>query len=206
MTLLELRTRFISRLNRDDCTAALADGFIRESNDRIGRELRVRFTETSLEVLAPTEAVSTIAVPADYAQTVDIIVDDRPLDRTSYRELLAMGPNGTAWAARHYARQGATFYLRGPIPLGGVGVLIYHAKPATLSSDADTNTVTINCPDLLMYGALAVAGDHFEHAKTAEWEGRYAALMNQLMGESANEEITGGPLAVSSMYVDPGTG
>lgn len=203
MNLGELRATFLARLNRDDCDAALADSFIAEGLLRIGREVRARFMETTLAVDTAAE-VSAFAAPADYAETVDLIADGVPLDRKSYREMLR---SNVAPIARPsiYARQGSTFFVRGFVPAGSDLSLIYYAKPAALAADGDTNTVTLNASDLLLYAALVPAADHFHKDEKAEWEARYQQIRGELDMEASEEEATGGSQVVGPMYYDPGT-
>lgn len=203
MTLGELRAQFLARLNRDDCTAELADSFISEGLLRIGREVRARFMETTLAVDTAAD-VSAFPIPADYAETIDVIANGWPLTRKSYREMLRLNVAGTACPSI-YARQGSTIFVRGIVPAGGELSLIYHAKPAALVADGDTNTVTLNASDLLLYAALVPAADHFQQDKLAEWEARYALVKGELATEVSQEEAVGGSQVVEPMYYDPGT-
>lgn len=201
MNLGEFRALFLGRLNRDDCTTDLANGFITEAITRVQREVRAPIMERVHEVIVGPGNVSTFTVPSNYIEGFEVTVDDVPLGRMSYRQLLReRNP-----APRFYARYGPTIYVDGAVPEGATFRLFYYGAFDPLPTDADTNTLLSTSHDLALYAALSAAGDHYQHEKTAEWEARYAATRDALQLQAIEDEMRGGPQVVAPMYSDPGT-
>jgi len=204
MTKAELRALVLGRLNRDDCTPTDADRFIAEATDRIQREvLHFPNTERSAFVDVTTTPLSELAVPADWLETIDLLVGGRPLDQQPYRVLVTI-PAGELAVA--YARFNGNFHIRGSARQGERVELLYYGKFTPTPDDGDTNELLSYAPYLAMYGALSAAGDHYQHEKTADWEGRYAHLRDTLRAEIVEATWAGGPLAVAPAYRDPGIG
>jgi len=200
MNLTEMRAMMLGRLNRDDCDDATADGFLTEGTTRIQREVRAPFQERVFYVDAAETAVATMVLPADYIEGIDVLVDGKPLDRLTYRVLMRKHET----CARYYSRFSGTLYFRGACPPGSRVELLYYAAFAALDTDESTNALLTTAPDLLLYAALSVAGDHFQHEKTSEWEARYVSVRDALMNQAVEDEMRGGPQAIQPLYFDPG--
>src|SRR5882757_4657040 len=86
----DTRTKFLSRLNRRDCTNTLADGFLQDSITRIQRVMDVPAGEKSLQVTIGDATYLTagrLPIPNDYIRLKDISINGKrvlrkqPLDR-----------------------------------------------------------------------------------------------------------------------------
>lgn len=200
MNLGEFRTLFLGRLNRDDCTNALADGFITEGITRIQREVRAPIMERTHDVIVGSGGAAEFTLPTNYLEGFEVLVDNVPLARRSYRQFL----RETYSYPAIYARYGATIYVSGNVGEGATFRLLYFGAFDPLPTDGDTNTLLETSPDLLLYASLSAAGDHFQHEKVAEWEARYVATRESLQMQAIEDEMRGGPQAVSPAYSDPG--
>lgn len=199
MTRGELRSTVLARLNRDDCTAGMADGFIAEAVRRVEREVRAPFMEKTYTV-DTTGGVSTFVAPPDYLEDFDMLVDGRPLVKQVYRVLLRASPACTPFA---YARYGTAFHIRGMVAEGQTLELFYYGRFDQTVLDTDTNTLLTHEPDLALYAALSAAGDHFQHEKTPEWDNRYVSVRENVLAAAVDEAMRGGPMAIQPLYSDP---
>lgn len=200
MNLGEFRSLFLGRLNRDDCTTTLADGFLTEAITRVQREVRAPLMERTYELVAGPGGVSSFALPAGYIEGFEVTVDDAPLDRLSYRQLL----RERNASPRVYARYGTQIHVDSSVAEGSTIRLLYYGAFDPLTSDAASNALLTSAHDLALYAALSAAGDHFQHEKTAEWEARYVATRDALQLQAVQDEMRGGPQMVAPMYYDPG--
>jgi hypothetical protein len=200
MNLGEFRALFLGRLNRDDCDTALADGFITEGITRIQREVRAPIMEREFSTVVGLGGVASFTVPSNYIEGFEVLVDDVPMNRLSYRQFLREQNS----APRVYARYGSSIFVNGAVPEGATLRLLYYGAFDPLPDAAATNTLLTTSPDLALYAALSAAGDHFQHEKTAEWEGRYVANRDAVQLQAIEDEMRGGPQMVAPMYSDPG--
>jgi hypothetical protein len=200
MNLGEFRALFLGRLNRDDCNATLADGFLAEALLRVQRELRAPFMERSRTTVPGPDPLDTFPLPIDHLETMEVLVDNVPLERMTHRKFL----REVRTSPSVYARVGRDILVKSAVPAGVPFTLWYYAEFAVPVVDTDTNELLQSDPDVALYAALSVAGDHFQHEKTAEWEARYVATRDALQVQSIEDELRGGPQVVSPMYHDPG--
>lgn len=203
MTLGEFRALFLARLNRQDCTTDLTDGFIGEALARLNDEVRAPFMERVHFIDVVDNAMESFVLPTDYLEQIEVLVGTTPLSKLSYREALR---KSASQAPAAYARYGNTIYLRGACPPDTRTQLLYYGSLSPIADDADTNEVLTSSPRLLLYAALSTAGDHFQHEKTGEWETRYRDARDALNQRALNDETAGGPMAIAPLYYDPGTG
>lgn len=200
MTLGEFRALLLGRLNRNDCTTDLADGFILEAIERIEREVRAPFMERSLQLTAGPGGLASFPRPADYIEGFEVIANGRPLRRLAYRLFLRERNS----APSVYTRYGDTIRIDGALPEGGVLDFLYYGKFVWPANDGATNALLTEAHTLALYAALSTAGDHFQHEKTPEWEARYASTREGVQMQAIEDEMRGGPQAVAPIYTDPG--
>lgn len=158
---------------------------------RCYRKLRIRAMETAL-VGTATDGV--LAIPDDYVELKHArVVDGVTLQRRSAEWMHANAD--CSGDPRYIAREGDTFILG---PSGSVDIEgIYYARLPALSDDNLTNWLTINAPDLLLFAALAEAAPFLANdARIPVWEGKYAAALEQVQAEDANEAYSGSPLSL----------
>jgi len=203
MNLGQVRTRFQTLLNRDDCDGDQADEFLSLALGRIQRELRAPMMERVHYVDVSGEYLETLQLPVDYLEGIEVLVNGTPLRRESFRGLMqratALGNSPCL-----YARYRNSLYFRGSIPPGMRVEVLYYGEFTALSDDAADNELTLSAPELLIYAALSYAGDHFQHDLRAEWEGRYVSLLTALQEQVRADEFAGGSMAINPAYSDPG--
>lgn len=203
MNLAELRASMMNILDRDDCTTALANTFIGQALQRIQRAVRLPSMERLfvVSVGANDAPVTYIQIPPDLLEIIDVFVvapdgmNVTPLRHASFRQLTALSPRLTVPEA--YARLQATLQIRGSVQPGSTIQLLYYGEMEALSADSDTNELSVSQPDVIVYGALSLAGDHFVHPKMSDWESRFQSYVGDLQQMANDLENSGGPASVA---------
>jgi hypothetical protein len=193
----ELKSHFRDLLNRSDCTDEQVVIFLKQATTRIQRTLRVPAMERVMSVVAEAPLTG-LQIPTDYIELQDILVNGYGLEKVSTRTLMAMSNN--SGCPRYYTRIADRFVMRPTAPTGTEVVVLYYGEFEGLTDDTSSNGLTAAAPDLLIYGALAYAGDFFEHDKRSEWEGRYQEILTALQQQAIDDEFMGGPMSVQSAY------
>lgn len=206
-TFTDVLTEFQARLNRDDCSDQLAAYFVAEATRQIQRDVHLPSMER-LEQILPQGPVTFVSVPQDLLELIDIFATPFAassyspavpvaLDRVSYRELAG---RSTLVGPSAYARLNTTYQIRGAVPAGGEIQIQYYGRATPLVNATDSNELTQACPDLLIYGALMFAGDHFEHPNATAWATRYSALLTSIQADQIRLDSTGGSAVIRSPY------
>lgn len=199
MPLAQVRTDFLSLLNRDDCTTEDADKFLRLGLGRIQRELRAPPLERVYYV-DTTAPLDMLVLPADFIEAIDLFVDSVPLTRMTYRLLTRYS---TVDAPRYYARFRNALFLRGAAPAGSRVELLYYGEATPLANDAADNEITTACPDLWVYAALSYAAPHFKLDDAPAYEERYLQVLAQINAQAQADDFSG-LQAIQPLYTDPG--
>lgn len=206
----EVRTKFLSRLRRRDCTSTLADGFLSDSITRIQRELTVPSAEKSVQVAFTDEIYydnMILAVPADLIRLKDITIihanGETVLKRAPLTEVLtAVGDGSPLGSSTIYARRGAGWVI-GPTPLSSEEVRIdYWSEYEAVSADADENILLDIADDLVVFGALSYAADHYEDKRAERFEARYQQILAAMQAMGDADELSGNA-AVTLGYTYP---
>lgn len=193
------RTKFLDRLKRRDCTTTLADGFLQDAFKRIQRVLRIPAGEKSVVVEiddATYLTAGSLPIPSDYLQIKDIVLTNsagfkrtlkrRPLEEVN--SLVDYGAEGTTWA---YARRGAAWVL-GPAPLEGDSVRIdYYSEYESAEVEADETILLDIADDLILYGALSYAADHWIDKRGPLFEQRFTQILSDLQEQADEDELAG---------------
>lgn len=159
--------------------------------DRIYRDLRVRAMEASFE---GTTAAGVVALPLRYVGLKHARIDGYP----------PLGRKPASWIYEKYsirsgggqpayvARDGESLIF-GPNPSDGVTVKgMYYQRLASLSADNTTNWFTENAFGLLLFATLSEAAPYLVNdARIPVWEGKYAALRDQIQAEDDAEGSSG---------------
>lgn len=196
---------FRSVLNRDDCTEALADTYVRNGILRIQRKVRLPCMEREWATSVLTDDMSILYIPAGLLQIIDVLVQDsyttypRALNKLDYRDLLLMDPRAPPTA---YARYQNLLKVRGGLAAGSVVSVFYYGAFSELPTFADDNEVTTGFPEVALYAGLSLAADAFAHPSGPAWEARFQDLLNDLAGEAIDIEMHGGPMAVQPLYTE----
>lgn len=193
----EIRTKFLSRLNRRDCSNSLADGFLQDAITRTQRLLRVPAMERGVAITISDVSYfdnGYLAVPVDYLKMREISVTLADgTKRSLVRKPLAEVQAGTALQdyPYSYARQGASFVLA-PYPLVDQVIRIdYYAEFPTTDEVDDRTNLTDTASDLLVYGALSYAADHWSDKRGESFEGRYTQILSDIQAMADDDELAG---------------
>ena len=194
---------FLAKLNRSDCTPTLAGYFLNDAMRRAQRQARLPFMETS-QLVTAQGLMDFIAVPPDLLEIIDVYVSEpwvnsrpRSLAHMSFREISGVERLQRPVA---YARLNATIQIRGAVRKGGNVLLVYYRQMPELTSTTSSNGLLDACPDLLVYGALSIAGDYFQHPQATAWEQRFQSILSDVQGQAIALEMTGGPLTIQPAY------
>jgi hypothetical protein len=202
MNIGDLRTKLKARLNRSDCTDALALDFIAEAVLRVDRELRSRLNEAhAVELLVDDQ--SRLEIPDDYLEMIALAPEDatklptkRNLD-AFLREAAAT----TSASDVKYTRRGGYWYLTPAQEEATPFILDYFAGSSLDASDtASTAVVLDQAWDLYLYASLSAAGSHFAHDNEMKWESQYVDRLNVLNTLRVDQDLAEGPHTV-----EPGT-
>lgn len=192
-----MKADFQNILDRDDCSDALADTFLRQGMSRIQRTCRLPSMERAQLITPQSVPMLQLPVPPDLIQVIDLLVPReadaegrlRALKKASYRRLMEYSSNDLP---RVYARSQTLFYVRGAVPVGVTLQFLYYGNFSPFANGDADNELSASTPDLAVYSALSYAGDHFEHPSTAQWEARYQAIKAEVDQMAADLENEGG--------------
>ena len=170
MTYLEIKTMFTSILNRTDLTTALTDTFMTLALLRAQRELRVPATEILLTTTV-TGGYTGIPVPSGFNSVIQITTNGADLKYVT--PAIFLGYIALAGTPEVFTRVDGKFQVY-PTPATGVVLNLYYWGVFTaFSGDSSTTPLSIDYPDLLIYGALSYASDYFSDERLTSFEGRY---------------------------------
>lgn len=194
MNYLELKTNFQSILNRRDVTPSQVELFMQLAIQRIQRNLRVPAME---RIVAFTgDGTNTILIPPDLLEIISVYTDDSINQNTLVKrdlQTVIRGSNQTGIPTM-YCRNGGTI-LYGAIPVVGTFIyLSYYTNASSLAADTDTNWITLEAPDLLIYGALTRAADYFLDDRKQLFEETYTQIEDDLRQMALQDELVNGSI------------
>lgn len=180
-----LKTAIADWLDRDDVDT-VADTWIDMCEAAIARRMRVRDMESALSV---TLSLGVATIPTDYLEAKYLYIDgspSQPLEMKSSEWILREYPQRSSQGKPCFIATSGTDFIFGPFPdsdytLAGV----YYARPTALSTSNETNFLTTNHPDLLLYGSLMHSAPYIgEDARVVLW----SAAFDRLLDEAAVDE------------------
>lgn len=185
----DLKSTFVSILNRRDVTQSQIDTFVSLGLGRIQRNLRVPSMENLY--VHTSDGSGTIPIPPDFLEIISISMNDANysyrLIKTDLQTVLTY--QKTTDYPKYYYRSGAG-WLVGPKANADLVInIVYYGQFGTLSSDSSTNWLTISCPDLLIYGALTFASDYFLDDRKAIFELRFTQILEELQNQASQDEL-----------------
>lgn len=180
-------------LGRNDITDVLADTFIAQAFARIQRTLRVPAMERINEYTTVAGQFS-LPIPSDFLNLKHLYSGSRALTFVPVGTMLGRSP-GTG-APQNYTRIGAELRLWPTPPAGTKVSLVYHGEFPELDLDTDTNFVSDIAPDLLIYGALAYAADHFMDDRKQLFEDTFARTYAELEEQGRLTEMEQDGMAI----------
>ena len=194
-----LKTSIANYLGRSDLTAQIPD-FITLAEYRLQRNLRIR-QMLKTATASTTGGDSTVGLPSDFLELRDLYIDANPRFTLSYLSPSAFSRDARAAESgrpNFYTLRANEFELA-PIPDGTYTLsMLYYAKPDILSDSNASNVFLANCPDALLYGALAEAEPYLMNdSRIQVWAGFYQNALESLNVSDESSEYSGVPLQMS---------
>jgi hypothetical protein len=157
-TFSTLKTAVADFLGRSDMSAGGGpiDTMISLAEDKIYRELRLRFMESSTSVAISSGVV---AIPSDLLELRGASVTNSgyqtTLEAKSNEWVYSNYPLRSSDGLPRFIAQEGDNFIFGPYPDSGYTVNVkYYSKPTRLSTSNETNWLTSNAADLLFYETL----------------------------------------------------
>lgn len=199
MTYGELRTQFLATLSRNDCTNAQADSFIEQGLARSQRLLKLPLQER-FHVYTIAEPFTGLELPSDYLSVIALYTSGEQLVRKSLAEYLKY-PTSTG-APRIWTRAQDDLLLKPTPTVDSEVTLLYYAEFQTFDTDASETPLSLISPDLIVYGGLCYASDHFLDERKGAFEDRYKTIAAELISYAHDDELSGGA-QISTPYTFP---
>jgi hypothetical protein len=197
-TYADLKTSIASYLARSDLTAQIPD-FIKFAETRLRRELRIR-QMISLATITATAGTATVAIPSDFLEARDFIVDGNPVQAMNYVSPALYSRNTRNAASGKpvdYTVLASTFKLAPAPDAAYTMTLTYYAAPAYLSDSNTSNLFLTVCPDLLLYAALVEAEPFLMNdARINTWGSMFDRSLASLIKSDEEGQYSGVPLAM----------
>lgn len=198
-TYSDLQATIASYLARTDLTAMIPT-FIQLAENRLQRELRLR---VMLKVATTTTTAndSTVELPSDFLEMRDLHLNTDPIYTLKYDAPNVFYRNTFSTITgrpTNYTTLAQEFQLA-PIPDTNYTLqMLYYAAPAYLSSTNSSNVFLANCPDLLLYGALAEAEPYLMNdERLTTWANLYQRGKDALSISDDQGEYAGSPLTMT---------
>jgi hypothetical protein len=194
-----LKDAVASYLARSDLTNEIPV-FIQLAENRLRRELRLR---QMLKVSTTTCAAndSTVELPSDFLEMRDLHLNTNPISVLKYDAPNVFYRNTFSTISGKpvsYTVLAQEFQLS-PIPDSNYTMqMLYYAAPPYMSSTVPSNVFLANCPDLLLYGALAEAEPYLMNdARLETWAALYQRGKDALSISDDQGEYAGSPLTMT---------
>jgi len=192
-TFSTLKSAVASWLDRDDMSASGGpiDVMIELAEDKIYRELRLRFMEAST---SPAIASGVVPIPSDFLELKQANITQsgnvqRKLEPRSNEWIYSAYPDRAASGLPKYIAQEGDNFAFGPYPDTGYTVnLRYYARPAALSTSNETNWLTTNASDLLLNETLLQSIGYLgSDERAAYWKAERDRAMEQIERQQGRE-------------------
>jgi hypothetical protein len=159
-------------------------------------------TSTTLTCVSGT---ATVTIPSDFLEVKDFVVTGNPVRPLNYESPSLFSRNSRSMDAGKpldYTVLATTFKLA-PIPDSNYTLtLVYSAAPAFLTSANTSNTFLVECPDLLLYGALLEAEPFLMNDnRLGTWAGLYDRAKLALTSSDERGQYSGVPLAMRNANI-----
>ena len=158
----DLKTEVASWLNKTNLSAKLG-GFVQIAESYIRRDLEVRTQElTATGTLTGTD----LAFPTRFASVRRLVVDERQCKYITPEEYTHLDLAGADLPTRLYTIIGENIVILGGTD-GDAYTLVYTEWFASLSSDADTNWVLTNSPDVYLWSSCMAGAIYLKDVNAA---------------------------------------
>ena len=195
----DLKTEIANYLGRDDLTSQIPT-FIRLAEERLRRDLRIR--QMLKVVTASTTADdSTVSLPADFLAMKDLHLDTTPVRVLQFQNTSNFFRNARSTdkgVPTMYTLLGSEFQFA-PVPDSTYTIkMVYYYKPDFLSDSNASNLFLANCPDLLLYGALAEAEPYLMNdERITTWASLYDRGLASLRASDDDSEYPSSPMSIT---------
>jgi hypothetical protein len=194
-----LKTKIGEYLARTDLDAQIPD-FIRLAEERLRRDLRIR---QMLKVATADTIVndSTVSLPSDFLAMKDLHLDTNPVRVLQFQNTSNFFRNARTTdkgVPTMYTLLGSEFQFA-PYPDAVYTLrMVYYHKPDFLSDSNASNLFLANCPDLLLYGALAEAEPYLMNdERIATWASLYDRGLASLRASDDDSEYPSSPMSIT---------
>jgi len=198
-TYTDLKNTIADYLARDDLTTQIPD-FIRLAEQRLRRDLRIR---QMLKVATADTTVndSTVSLPSDFLAMKDLHLDTNPVRVLQFQNTSNFFRNARTTdkgVPTMYTLLGSEFQFA-PYPDAVYTLrMVYYHKPDFLSDSNTSNLFLANCPDLLLYGALAEAEPYLMNDERIQtWASLYDRGLASLRASDDDSEYPSSPMSIT---------
>src|SRR5210317_2316926 len=198
-TYTELKNTIADYLARSDLTTQIPD-FVRLAESRLARDLRLR---QMLKVATATTTAddSTVSLPADFLAMKDLHLDTNPVRVLQFQNTSNFFRNARTTdkgVPTMYTLLGSEFQFA-PYPDAVYTLrMVYYHKPDFLSDSNASNLFLANCPDLLLYGALAEAEPYLMNDERIQtWASLYDRGLASLRASDDDSEYPSSPMSIT---------
>ena len=198
----ELQTAVINWLDREDLNARVPE-FITLAEARIARKLRSRgVEERSTTVMVSGQEYYTL--PTDFLEARRVKINSNPIRVLDYKtptQITDLFPDSGTGVSRYYTIIGEEIQLK-PSP-GSTDTLeiAYFTRLPPLNDSNQTNWLTANAPDLLLYGSLIEAEAYLVNDPRIQiWKGAFDESINEWNTQEDRARFSGHPLEISTAY------
>jgi len=198
-TYTDLKSTIADYLARDDLTTQIPD-FVRLAEQRLQRDLRLR---QMLKVATATTTAndSTISLPADFLAMKDLHLDTTPVRVLQFQNTSNFFRNARTTekgVPTMYTLLGSEFQFAPKPDTVYTLRMVYYYKPDALSDSNASNLFLANCPDLLLYGALAEAEPYLMNdERLATWSALYDRGLASLRASDDDSEYPSSPMSIT---------
>lgn len=194
-----LKTKIGEYLARTDLDAQIPD-FIRLAEERLRRDLRIR-QMLKVATATTTSDDSTVSLPSDFLAMKDLHIDANPVRVLQFQNTSNFFRNARSkdkGVPTMYTLLGSEFQFA-PIPDTAYTLrMVYYYKPDFLSDSNASNLFLANCPDLLLYGALAEAEPYLMNdERLATWSALYDRGLASLRASDDDSEYPSSPMSIT---------
>lgn len=183
-----IRTQFQSILNRSDCNDALADTFLNQAMLRASRDCKITAQE-KFEDLTVDGSYEGFPVPEDMRQVIlfrTTTSGSKPMTHKTLRKFYEL--DDMVGEPQYFCRV-QDFYQFKPEPSEDTEIhLHYYGSFEEFANDNDETELSILSPDLIIYGGLSYAADHFIDERADRWESRYQQILESVQTNSQTED------------------
>lgn len=197
MTLAELRSSFLSTLNRRDVTPVQVSSWLNSAIQRAQRLLRVPAQEKTIQYIVKP-GFTVVPVPGDHLRLISISACGDELEVTDATTVRRMTKQ--SGRARFYVRDGSSWIL-GPHPRNGDQIFVtYAADAGQLVSEGDRNWLSEIAPEIIIHGALSQAFLHFADVRREAFEAEFVKGIADLNLQAVSDELVNATVAPSFRF------